>query len=171
MVRQITALLSVLRRLMTMRGRVGRGDFWVIFLATGTVSVALWVHPAAIGASAAIQVARFFLAILLLQVASPLILTSFTVRRLHDLDKPGWWTVPFLAALLVLAVIWMPAGQSVLWLIAGSAAVEPVSYVLTAISLGLVANALYFLSQKGSPDPNKHGAAPGDFDLRYLLLA
>ena len=171
MMRRFTALMSVLARLASFRGRVGRGDFWAMFLLTTTFSVVLWVHPAAATSSAAIQVARFYLAILLLQAASPIILASFTIRRLHDLDKPGWWAIPFLGALLSLALIWTQTGQSTISSLAGAGVLEPVSYVLTAILAGLVIAALYFLSSQGSPGPNKHGPAPGDFDLPYLLVA
>ncbi|MFA6140357.1 MAG: DUF805 domain-containing protein [Hyphomicrobium sp.] len=163
--------MSVLARLASFRGRVGRGDFWAIFLVTITVSIVLAVHPAAASSSAAIQVKRFLLAIIILQVISPIILASFTFRRLHDLDKPGWWAIPFLSALLSLALIWTQTGQSTLRSLAGTVALEPVTYLLTAISAGVVVSALYLLSSKGSPGPNKHGRAPGDFDLPYLLLA
>lgn len=171
MLRPIAALMSVLARLASFRGRVGRGDFWAIFLVTITVSVVLAVHPAAASSSAAIQVKRFLLAIIILQVISPIILASFTFRRLHDLDRPGWWAIPFLGALLSLAIIWTQTGQSTLRSLAGAGALESVSCVLTAISVGVVVTALCLLSSKGSPGPNKHGRAPGDFDLPYLLLA
>jgi uncharacterized membrane protein YhaH (DUF805 family) len=171
MVRSINALMRVLARLTSFRGRVGRGDFWAVFLVTATVSVVLAVHPAAASSSAAIQVKRFLLAIVLLQVISPIILASFTFRRLHDLDKPGWWAIPFLGALLSLALIWTQAGQSTLSSLAGAAALEPASWVLTAISGSVVVTALYLLSSKGSPGPNQHGCTPGDFDLPYLLCA
>ncbi len=169
MARPIAALMSVLARLTSFRGRVGRGDFWATFLVTVTVSVVLWVHPAAIGSSAAIQLARFFLAILLVQVISPFILASFTVRRLHDLDKPGWWVIPFLGALLSLAVIWTETGQSALSSLAGTGALVPMSCVLTAISAGVAAMFLWLLSSKAFASANKHGRPAGDFDLPYLL--
>jgi uncharacterized membrane protein YhaH (DUF805 family) len=161
--------MSLLMRLTSLRGRVGRGDFWVIFLFTAAVSVILAVHPAPASSSAAIQVKRFFFAIFLLQLASPLILASFTSRRLHDLDKPGWWTAPFLAALLSLAVIWTPTGQSALGLLAGAGVLEPMSYVLTTLAAGVVVLFLCLLSSKGSAGQNKHGRPAGDFDLPYLL--
>ena len=169
MFRSIIPLISLLKRLTSFRGRVGRGDFWAMFLFTAAVSVVLCVHPAPASSSAAIQVKRFFLAIFVLQLISPLILASYTSRRLHDLDKPGWWTVPFLGALLSLAVIWTPTGQSALRSFAGAGALEPVSYALTAVAAGIVAVFLCLLSAKGSARLNKHGRPAGDFDLPYLL--
>lgn len=171
MVGPITTLISVLKHLTSFRGRVGRGDFWVIFVLTATASVVLCIHPAAVSSSAAIQVKRFLLAILLLQVVSPIILASFAVRRLHDLDRPGWWALPFLGALLSLAVIWTQSGQSTLRSLAGTGALETASYLLTAVCAVLVAAALALLSSRGVTGPNKHGRAPGDFDLPYLLVA
>jgi uncharacterized membrane protein YhaH (DUF805 family) len=162
-------IASLLMRVTSFRGRVGRGDFWAVFLLAAAVSVVLCVHPAPVTSGAAIQVKRFFFAILLLQVISPIILASYTSRRLHDLDKPGWWTIPFLGALLALAVIWTPAGQSALKLLAGGGALEAVSYVLTTAAAGIVAAFLCLLSSKGSAGPNKHGRPAGDFDLPYLL--
>lgn len=169
MFRSISPLMSLLMRLASFRGRVGRGDFWAIFLFTAAVSVVLWVHPAPVVSSAAIQVKRLFFAILLLQVISPLILASYTSRRLHDLDKPGWWTAPFLAALLSLAVIWTPAGQSALKSLAGAGALALMSNALTVLAAGIVAVFLLLLSAKGSAGLNKHGRPAGDFDLPYLL--
>ena len=166
MLRSITSLLM---RVTSFRGRVGRGDFWAIFLFAAAVSVVLCVHPAPASSSAAIQVKRFFLAIFLLQVISPIILAAYTSRRLHDLDKPGWWTIPFLGALLSLPVIWTPTGQSVLRLLAGAGALEPMSYALTAVAAGIVAVFLCLLSAKGSAGLNKHGQPAGDFDLPYSL--
>lgn len=164
------SVMSLLLRVTSFRGRVGRGDFWAVFLFAAVVSVVLCVHPAPASSSAAIQVKRFFLAVFLLQVIAPLILASFTSRRLHDLDKPGWWTVPFLAALLALAVIWTPTGQSALGLLAGGGGMlEPMSYVLTTFAAGIVTAFLCLLSAKGSAAPNKHGRPAGDFDLPYLL--
>jgi uncharacterized membrane protein YhaH (DUF805 family) len=171
MVRPIIALMRVLARLTSFRGRVGRGDFWAVFLVTATVSIVLAVHPAAASSSAAIQVKRFLLAIIILQLISPIILASFTIRRLHDLDKPVWWAIPFLGALLSVALIWSQTGQSALRSLAGTGALEPATHLLTAICAGVVLTGLYLLSSKGSPDPNQHGRAPGDFDLPYLLLA
>lgn len=162
-------LLPLIRLLTSFRGRVGRGDFWAIFLFTAAVSVVLCVHPVPASSSAAIQVKRLFLAIFLLQVTSPLILASFTFRRLHDLDKPGWWTIPFLGALLSLAVIWTGTGQSALRLVAGAGALEPMSYALTAVSAGVAAIFLCLLSSKAPAGLNKHGRPAGDFDLPYLL--
>ena len=170
MVRPITALMSVITRLTSFRGRVGRGDFWAIFLLTATVSVVLLVNPAPVSSSAAIQVKRFFLAIFIIQVTSPFILAAYTCRRLHDLDKPSWLAIPFLVALLSLAGIWTQTGQSIISSLAGTWALGPLSYVLIAVSAGVVAIFLYLLSSKGSNRPNKHGPAPGDFDLPYLLF-
>lgn len=166
MLRSITSLLV---RVTSFRGRVGRGDFWAILLFAAAVSIVLCVHPAPASSSAAIQVKRFFLAIFLLQVISPIILASYTSRRLHDLDKPGWWTFPFLGALLSLAGIWTPTGQSALSLLAGAGALEPVSCALTTLAAGVVTIFLCLLSAKGSAGPNKHGRPAGDFDLPYLL--
>jgi uncharacterized membrane protein YhaH (DUF805 family) len=169
MFRSIIPLMSLLRRLTSFRGRVGRGDFWAIFLFAAAVSVVLWVHPAPASSSAGIQVQRFFFAIFVLQVISPIILAAFTSRRLHDLDKSGWWTIPFLGALLSLAVIWTPTGQSVLRLLAGAGTLESMSYVLTAVSAGVATIFLCLLSAKGSAGLNKHGRPVGDFDLPYSL--
>ena len=64
MFRQIDALISLLTRLMSFRGRVGRGDFWAIFLFT----LLIWCA---------------FPILLIVQVASPFVLAAFTARRLH----------------------------------------------------------------------------------------
>jgi uncharacterized membrane protein YhaH (DUF805 family) len=151
MSRQIDAMISLLTRLMSFRGRVGRGDFWAIFLFT----LLIWCA---------------FPILLIVQVTSPFVLAAFTARRLHDLDKPGWWTIPFLAALLPLAIIWALTGRAIFSALAGSGALEPVSFGLTAGLASVVAIFLYLLSLKGSAERNEHGAPCGDFDLPYLLM-
>jgi uncharacterized membrane protein YhaH (DUF805 family) len=169
MFRPITVLMSVLKRLTSFRGRAGRGDFWAVFLLTTAVTVILLLHPASVVSTGAIQVKRLLLAIFFIQVASPFILAAYTSRRLHDLDKPSWWTIPFLVALISLATIWTQTGQSILSSLAGAEALESVAFVLSAVSASVVATFLYLLSLKGTAEPNEHGPAPGDFDLRYLL--
>ena len=164
-----TALMSVLARLASFRGRVGRGDFWAVFLVTVTVSVVLAVHPAAVTSSAAIQVKRFLLAIITLQVIAPIVLASFTFRRLYDLDKPGWWAIPFLGALLSLALIWTQTGQSTLRSLAGTGALEPVTYLLTAISVGVVVTrSLSFVFERLT---RSQQAWPGTRRFRFAVLA
>ena len=171
MFRRTTVLMSVLKRLTSFHGRAGRGDFWAVLLLTTAVTVILLLHPASAVSTGAIQVKKFLFVIFLIQIASPVILAAYTSRRLHDLNKPSWWTVPFLVALISLPTIWTPTGQLIIGALAGAAALESVGFVLTGVLASVVMTFLYLLSLKGAAEPNEHGPAPGDFDLPYLLVA
>jgi len=76
---------------------------------------------------------------------------SLTIRRLHDLNRPGWWCIPGIiqAVLHPALIIHNPANMSSL--------PSPVEGVLTLINLAL---AVYLLFFKGTDGPNRYGPDP-----------
>ena len=78
------AILSAFRNYLNLSGRASRSEYWwfYLFFAVGVVSIFV--------ASVAWRPALFPLWVAFLVVMAPP-LWAVTVRRLHDMDKPGYW--------------------------------------------------------------------------------
>ncbi len=79
------AVRTVLSKYATFSGRAARPEFWWWVLATVLVSIVLNVldHAAGMGELSPLS-SLFGLFILVPQIA-------VAVRRLHDIDRSGWW--------------------------------------------------------------------------------
>lgn len=110
---------SLLTRLTRTRGRTGRRDFWLglvrilllwlslgVLLLIGTVMTGFAASPAVDDAAAwgAVGQIGFILNVLLACVAA-LPLLALGVRRLHDMDLPGWWLLVPVALLAVATIL------------------------------------------------------------------
>ena len=93
------AVEKCLRAYATFRGRAGRAEFWwfAAFVLAGTLVLSL-VDRAVFGPRVDFLSALFSLATLI-----PLIAVS--VRRLHDIDRSGWWVLLHLVPLIGLIVM------------------------------------------------------------------
>lgn len=95
-----TAVRTVLSNYVTFTGRAQRSQYWWFALFSFGTSLILNVVDGAIfGPQTAVLSALWSLAILLPSIA-------VGARRLHDLDRSGWWLlvafVPILGALLLI---------------------------------------------------------------------
>lgn len=114
-----TAAPSLLTRLTRTRGRTSRRDFWLglvrillLWLSLGvlllivTVMTGYAVSPAVDDTTAWAAVGRigFVLNVVLACVAA-LPLLALGVRRLHDIDRPGWWLLAPVALLAIATVL------------------------------------------------------------------
>jgi uncharacterized membrane protein YhaH (DUF805 family) len=98
------AVASALRQYATFTGRARRAEYWWFFLFTALVSFVAGLVDAAFGtidssASIGLVGALASLALFLPSLA-------ITVRRLHDVDRSGWWVLAFLIP-LVGFVLWL----------------------------------------------------------------
>jgi uncharacterized membrane protein YhaH (DUF805 family) len=165
----LDGLLPSLKELLSFRGRTGRGDFFVLLafpLAAWVVTVALvatngWYHGP--------LVRNYSSVLVIVDLVAPLLLVAATVRRLHDLDRPSWWAIPFLL-IPVFALIGVEEARR---LLAGELAVGgvvTVLYYVAMIVLALLwAAFLYLMSRKGS-GPNQHGPEPSNTILPAVIL-
>ena len=91
---------TVLRRYAVFDGRAGRPEFWWFQLANLLVVAAIWLLLVAVGASRAI------LDIYQLAVLLPSL--GVSIRRMHDIDRSGWWVlislIPFVG--WILFIVW-----------------------------------------------------------------
>jgi uncharacterized membrane protein YhaH (DUF805 family) len=89
------------------RGRASRSAYWwwVLFEAIAVIVLELLiVIPAALNSSAA--VALFLVIISIGIIYLTLVGLALTIRRLHDIDRSGWWVliglVPFVGGIVLL---------------------------------------------------------------------
>ncbi len=112
------SIKTCLSKYVTFSGRAQRSEFWwfVLFSFVGSivlswVDIALFgsttVSPGSISGSTDTPVLSglFSLALLLPSI-------SVTVRRLHDLDKSGWWFWLWLIPLIgwIILIVWYATG-------------------------------------------------------------
>jgi uncharacterized membrane protein YhaH (DUF805 family) len=92
--------LAVVKKFNDFKGRTSRKEFWRFVLAAFLVGIAL-------GILSAIPFLGKLFAILatLFQLATIAISLSVGIRRLHDVNKPGWLMIPYLAGFIPLVII------------------------------------------------------------------
>jgi uncharacterized membrane protein YhaH (DUF805 family) len=116
--------LTCFRKYAVFRGRAGRGEFWHFFLfffVAYAVIVAADMLLVAIGLSAVTLRELPFgaylplgyaldevgLLILLYRPVMLLPTTAATVRRLHDIDRSGWWAWLWILPVPMLGWLWL----------------------------------------------------------------
>jgi len=92
---------TVLRRYAVFDGRAGRPEFWWFELVNAIVVVLIYIVLAAAKASTAIAD--------IYQLAVFLPSLGVQIRRLHDIDKSGWWVlfgfIPIIGWIMM--IIWL----------------------------------------------------------------
>jgi len=105
----------------------------------------------------------------IIDLASPVLLAAATVRRLHDLDRPSWWALPFLLIPLLPFVAVTEAGRSQLSEIAAGGAVTVACCAAMILFTLLCTSFLYLMSRKGG-GPNRHGPETTDPLLQAVIF-
>lgn len=88
------AVASCMRNYVTFSGRAPRAEFWWFLLLTFVVQIVLSVLS---GAAPPVMVI-YVIAMLVLFLPS----LAVYVRRLHDIDRSGWWVLIMLIMLIML---------------------------------------------------------------------
>lgn len=103
--------LEVLRKYVVFDGRAHRTEFWMFTLISVVISIVLALIDVAIGtygAGGGVLQGIYGLAVLLPSLA-------VGVRRLHDIDRSGWWLllglIP-LVGIIILIVWWAQEGDA-----------------------------------------------------------
>ena len=92
------AISSGLSHYVTFSGRAPRSEFWFWFLFVFILSVVCGIVDAGIGM-------RILGAIIALGLILPGI--SMGIRRLHDIDRTGWWClIAFTVIGTILLIVW-----------------------------------------------------------------
>ncbi|TDV41941.1 uncharacterized membrane protein YhaH (DUF805 family) [Pseudomonas graminis] len=87
--------VDVLKKYAVFSGRARRKEYWMFFLISFLISIALAVVDAIIGSNSMISNV-YSLALLIPSLA-------VGVRRLHDTDRSGWWLIVPFANIVFLA--------------------------------------------------------------------
>lgn len=123
-------------------GRSSRSEYWYAALFNFLASIACSIVDTATGYPV--------LAPLFNLIVFPIGL-SLQVRRLHDIDRSGWWILsPVVPALLTVVAI----------LLGGRDLASIVAVVTVLAGFGLVITLLVWLCRAGSPGANRFGPNP-----------
>ena len=97
--------IKVIKNFANFRGRASRREFWMFILINIIISIILSIIDSALGlkiGSGAMQQGILGLLYSLFIFIPNL---AVTIRRLHDINKSGWWLAGFYAAIIVLSVL------------------------------------------------------------------
>ena len=102
--------LQVLKKYAVFSGRARRREYWFFFLFNIIISIVLSVIDATIGTFSPTSGVGLRSGVYGLAVISPSIAVG--VRRLHDIDRTGWWLliafVPLIGVLVLLVFALLP---------------------------------------------------------------
>ncbi len=90
-------------------GRASRKEYWIFILLLAFITILITIADKTLGSY--IEGPAFDLITLLFYILILIHISAFSVRRLHDTDRTGWWAliqlVPFIGAVvwLVFAVL------------------------------------------------------------------
>lgn len=109
----MSSMFLPFKRFADFQGRSGRKEYWMFYLMLCLVTCVGYLGLLA-GASMESNAVTFLftavLTVFMLAVLVPQI--SVTIRRLHDIDKSGWFLlvalIPFVGGLILLALTLMP---------------------------------------------------------------
>jgi uncharacterized membrane protein YhaH (DUF805 family) len=94
--------LAVLKQYAVFQGRAGRREFWMFTLVNALIVFALSFVAERLGIWALVIVILYLLATAIPSLA-------VTVRRLHDVNRTGWWflinLVPVLGTIVLLIIL------------------------------------------------------------------
>jgi len=101
--------LQALKKYAVFSGRARRKEYWFFFLFNLIASIVLTVIDVTVGTYSATGVGLlstiYGLAVLIPSIACG-------VRRMHDIDRTGWWLliafVPFIGVIIVLVIALLP---------------------------------------------------------------
>lgn len=138
------------QKYITFKGRASRSEYWwfVLFISLGSFVGA--VLEGAMGSDGQVLNGLFSLATLLPSL-------SVQVRRLHDINRSGWWIGGFYLALIAVVVIGGAAGMSMGQETEPSIASVAVILLLLFGMLAYIITMFVFLVRRGDPGPNRFG--------------
>jgi uncharacterized membrane protein YhaH (DUF805 family) len=149
--------LNAMRRYFEFGGRSSRYEFWffVLFMIIASI-VASFIDGLMFGAGAE----SFGILSPIVSLVHFIPSIAVSVRRLHDIDRTGWWILLAFAPLVVIAVLLgllMLSTEDLMTSRAGlgtSMVIGGLAYLAAAILL------IVFYCTRGTPGPNRFGPEP-----------
>lgn len=148
--------LDVLKKYAVFSGRASRAEYWYFVLFNVFISLALWLIDSFLFSDIVSQIGLGLLGgLYAIGVFIPSL--AVAVRRLHDTNRSGWWTlislIPVSGLLISNFLISFSGSLISIFLI-------PVSGLLILICLISAIVLIVFLAQDSKPGENKYGKNP-----------
>jgi len=157
--------LEVLKKYNVFKGRTSRREFWLFIVAGAVVSIALTILSAIPFLGKLFSIVSYIYGF-----ALALLSLSVGIRRLHDVDKPGWLMLPMLIGFIPVLII-----QAIITYRFSRISANPYDYIYNPVMFTALYGILGFFAliggigaiivivfciRKGTPGENKYGPEP-----------
>ena len=154
--------LNAMRRYFEFSGRSSRAEFWFFVLFVVLISILASIIDALLMAERMGGTGLLSSLVSLVHLIPGL---AVSVRRLHDIDRTGWWVLLSLAPLGVLIVLGagsmaLMSGGSETAGMMGLAGMGATMVLVWLVNLAVLIVFLVFYCTAGTPGPNRFGPAP-----------
>jgi uncharacterized membrane protein YhaH (DUF805 family) len=108
----VDSVKCALKNYRTFRGRASRSEFWYFLLFDFSVLfILVFINKFIYGESNEFNLLKFLISIIFIALILPSI--TVTVRRLHDINKSGWWIflqiIPLIGPLIIYVLCALPS--------------------------------------------------------------
>ncbi len=145
--------MAVLKKYFVFSGRARRKEFWFFVLFSTIISILLSVVDVMVGTYNTFSGTGLLSQLYSLAVFIPYI--AVTVRRLHDINKSGWWIMMPLGVIIIVGIFAAIVIPSM-----GENASPVVGVFIGLVSLASMITMLVFLVTDSDQGPNKYGENP-----------
>lgn len=150
--------VTAMRRYFDFSGRSSRPEFWYYIL----FYIIIYVVAAILDGLLSTGMGNFGILTSIVALIHLIPSISVSVRRLHDIDRTGWWV---LLGLLPLIVMFIAAGGSMAMMFGGGETAESAGimamgasiFAAAVVSLIVFIVLLIFYCTRGTPGPNRFG--------------
>jgi uncharacterized membrane protein YhaH (DUF805 family) len=131
------------------KGRAPRAEYWWFYLLTIVAGIPARLLDKGLDTKGALDT--------LVSIAFLLPWLAVTVRRLHDLNRGGWWLLVFMVGFVAAALFAVAVSDSV----SATAAFGPIGLIVFAlVMIALVVAYLFFMMAPGTEGSNDYGPDP-----------
>jgi len=143
------AVRTCLRKYVDFTGRARRSEYWWFVLFSILIGVVAGMVDRILVPGMAARGTGLFGMLASLALLLPSL--SVSVRRLHDVDRTGWWVLGFYAALIVLVFVGLGAAFTG----------HPLAALVAMLGLcGLCVWLIVWFATRGTAGPNRFGPDP-----------
>jgi uncharacterized membrane protein YhaH (DUF805 family) len=159
--------MNAMRRYFDFSGRSSRSEFWFFVLFYIIIYIVAAIIDAFVFGAGERGGMGILTSIVVLAHLIPSI--SVSVRRLHDIDRTGWWVLFFWGApILVMVIGGLLMGGSIFAMMSGTdagaaaglAGMGASFMIIVLVDLAILIVALVFYCTAGTPGPNRFGPPP-----------